>query len=482
MDKFDIVIIGNGVIGLSIAYSLSNSDRNLKINIIGPSDHTGSATIASGAMINCFAEVTNKTLKTAHGKEKFSMAHRSLKMWDQWLEELNSNISAPKNQVKLHHGTYVMLNAESGKLDSDNYQAMKEALVEYEEPFEELTDYSIIPGINPIPNQRPLRAMFLPNEGHIDSNFYLKQLKNILALRPNITFTDNFVTKINTNSNAISSVTLSSGSFVNASQFILANGAYAQNLINQLPELSENIPYILAGVGYSILLKQNKNNPINHVVRTPNRAGACGLHALPRTDSLYIGATNNIYMLPEEKPKAGLINFLLYCAIEQLNQDFYNSTIEGYHVGNRPVSFDSFPLIGKTSVNNLWMVNGTYRDGFHQSPLIANHIANQITGKEPLINQTFAPTRKLIKTMSRKESIDEFVYHYIAGTYEHGTKLPKFMPVAEFEKMIAFKITNLYDKLDTDYGISPEILLMLEFSENPNEMIDLFKNYLKRSA
>lgn len=482
MSKFDFTIIGNGVIGLSIAYSLSNLDNNLKINIIGRESHEGSASIAAGAMINCFAEITNKTFKTSYGEKKFAMAHTALKMWNPWLEELNDNISKQENKIKLLPGTYVMLNNESGVLDSDNYHAMKQALNKYNEPYEEILDLHKIPGINPIPNHRPLCAMYLPNEGLIDSNFYIKQLKNILSSRTNITFTNDVAIKINHKSNSISSISLSSGELIESSQFILANGAYAQSLINQITELKETTPQILAGVGYAVLLKQLKDNLINNVIRTPNRAGACGLHALPREDNLYIGATNNVYMLPEEKLKAGLINFLLYCAIEQLNQNFYNSTIEGYHIGNRPVSIDGFPLIGKTCMNNLWMINGTYRDGFHQSPLIASHIANSLIGKDGLIDQTFTSSRKPIKTMTRQQAIEEFVYHYTAGTFEHGTKLPKFMPISEYEKMITIKITNLYDQLDSDYGLNPEILLMIDLAENRDELIAFFKNYLKKNS
>ena len=42
--------------------------------------------------------------------------------------------------------------------------------------------------------------------------------------------------------------------------------------------------------------------------------------------------------------------------------------------GNRPVSLDSYPVIGWTTCPNLYCLSGTYRDGFFASPAIARHV------------------------------------------------------------------------------------------------------------
>lgn len=480
MKKDDVIIIGNSVIALSIAYVLIQQDKNIKLRIIGPFENIGSASYAAGAMINCFAEITHKTLQSEPGKEKFALAYKALKRWDSWVEELNTNIEDKHKKLELTKGTYVLLNSESGELDSYNYNAMMMALSDYNEPYEEVKEIRDIPGINPIPNLRPLHAIYLPNEHSIDSNFYLQQLTAILLKNKNITFTNGVVKKIITEANSIESVLLANGEKLSAAKYILANGAYAQNIIDQMPELEATMPKIIAGLGISMLLEQDKNNPIKHVLRTPNRSGACGLHALPRKDSLYIGATNNAYMVPSEKLKAGLTKFLLNCAIEQLNQNLYSSNIEGYHVGNRPVSFDGFPMIGKTAINDLWIVNGTYRDGFHQSPIIAEMIAKDIIHNEEY-RGIFAPQRKLLRSMTKQESLDEFMLHHTAAIFEHSTKLPGIMTVQEFEKMVRVKMNMIYDKLDIDYGLIPEILFMIDFESNQDKLIQEIKGYLKRS-
>jgi glycine/D-amino acid oxidase-like deaminating enzyme len=55
--NYDFAIIGNGILGSTLAWKLSEELPNSKIILIGPKDRFGSASIASGAMINVFAEL-----------------------------------------------------------------------------------------------------------------------------------------------------------------------------------------------------------------------------------------------------------------------------------------------------------------------------------------------------------------------------------------------------------------------------------------
>jgi hypothetical protein len=114
-----------------------------------------------------------------------------------------------------------------------------------------------------------------------------------------------------------------------------------------------------------------------------------------------------------------MIHFLLECALEQIDQDLYKSKIITWQVGNRPASLDTYPLIGETPISGLWLVSGTYRDGFHMSPLLGEHIAKQVLGKPDLIKHNiFSPQRNLLKTLTKEESIEEAVEHYISLDFE----------------------------------------------------------------
>lgn len=478
---YDLIIVGNGILSYSIAFETAKRSPQLKIAIIGPQVKTGGATAAAGAMLNAFAEVTNTTFSSEAGKLKFEMSVQASKLWPRWIEEINDYLPFTK-KLSRQEGTFVILNAKSGYLDDENYNSILKALHLYQEPYQE-TDPKDIPGINPTESARPLKSLFLPQEGSINSQNVVDALEYIITTCFNVHIIDDVVIKISTAADKIDCVeTRHNGSFSSAT-IVLAAGAYSQSLIDQIPQIKNKIPPVMAGVGYSLLLRQQIASPIEHVIRTPNRSGACGLHALPRdANSLYVGATNNVHTTPLHSMNAGLAHFIIECAIDQLNQDFYKSEIVNWQVGNRPATLDTFPLLGATSISGLWILTGTYRDGFHQAPLIARDLSKEIMGAEKLLPDLFKPERSLIQTRTRQESIEEFLLHFMAGTYEHGAKLPKFLQDSAYLDMIRYKIERWYETLETSFNLSPDMLLAFHFDPFPHKRLLSFKKYFADSS
>lgn len=336
-------------------------------------------------MLNAYAELTNVSLSSEAGRIKFEMARRSSNLWASWVNQLNEDLTA-KDKLSLSLGTYVINNALSGNLDCENFEAIIAALKEYGEDYEEINSKDI-PGLQSFEGCRALKSIFLPKEGHINSHYVIGALEDILRKNPNVTFIDDNVTKILSSEEEATGIITAKNGTISAPHILLAAGAFSKQLFDSIPEIQENIPPLFAGVGVSLLLKQNHNNPVHHVIRTPNRSGACGLHMLPRDpDTVYVGASNNVYLSPSTQVTAGIAHFLLQCAIEQLNQNFYKHEIIGWQVGNRPACIDTFPLLGPTSLQGLWIMTGTYRDGFHKSPLLADELSNMILGKTSSLN------------------------------------------------------------------------------------------------
>ena len=78
---YDIAIVGNGILGITLSLELIKLDPNLKIIILGPKDRFGSASVASGAMINVFAEIENKFLEDKNLTKRFELDLNALKLW-----------------------------------------------------------------------------------------------------------------------------------------------------------------------------------------------------------------------------------------------------------------------------------------------------------------------------------------------------------------------------------------------------------------
>lgn len=473
---YDVVIVGNGILGLSTAFSLSLLDPTLKIAIVAPSHREGSASVAAGAMLNAFAELTSTSLKSKAGEEKFENALKASKQWDSWIQSINDFLPEAE-KLTIQDGTFVILNAKSGILDSENFNTILNVLKQRQEPYEEVDPQSI-PGLNPVEDCRPLRSLYLPKEGCINSGRVINALEDILQKHCNVTFIHQKALSFNVAGHAVVSLNTDQGEIISARNFVIAAGSYSQKLIDTLPQISRNIPRLLSGMGCSVIVSQDPKHTVHHVIRTPNRSGACGLHVTPQGQELYIGATNNIYEEPRSNHKIGFTHFLLECALEQINQNLHSADLKTCHTGNRPATLDTFPLLGQTSIEGLWIMTGTYRDGFHQSPVLSESIARAILGLPNDLSPTFKPERSLIRTFTKEESIEEAIKHYMCGAYERSMKLPKAGWDEVLREMIFNRLHYIYDQLETDFGLTPDLFMMFEFAPHFEETLDRFKSYL----
>ena len=137
MKNYDISIVGNGIIAYSICYSLLELDKNLKIAVVAKNSRRGSATMAAGAMLNCFAEITSLSLYNETAKSLFEISLSSLRMWDEWIFKIKEQ--SKFKDLKINPGTFIIHNAKSGTLDTTHLDAIIEALNSYKEPYERVS-------------------------------------------------------------------------------------------------------------------------------------------------------------------------------------------------------------------------------------------------------------------------------------------------------------------------------------------------------
>lgn len=459
----DVVIIGNGILGYSVAYALALKAPDLKITIIGANHKNGDATHAAGAMLGCFGEVTKYTFSHPAHIQKFSISLAAAKKWDSWIESI-SHTAGLRSPLKTSSGTYLILNSVSGQLDCINFDAVISALNKYQEPYYEVGSKDI-PGFLPADNARPLKAIYLPNECYIDSSALMQTIYRALCNLKNISFINDDVQRVEVTSGQTHSIVLTDSVISTDKIVIAAGGAGTQRLLNGVDELKGRIQPVFSGFGCALVV-ENCQAEIKHVIRTPNRSFSCGLHALPRDgNSLYIGATNKVSIFENTSANIGHVNFLLNCAFDQINRDLSNANLISMQVGNRPVSLDTFPLIGETSIPGLYLLSGTYRDGLHQSPILAESISDNILHGKVFLEDIFSPERFPISTFNKEQAISEAMMHYMGGAYEQLLNMPKIGWYDMLEEMMEKKIRAIYDGLDTDFILPPDFLLMLD--DNP---------------
>lgn len=454
---YDVIVVGAGAIGGSIAYELST--RGLNVCRVGETDRVNAASKAAGAMNGCFGEVTSGLLASEYGRLKLRMDRQAQDLWPAWAERLAR--SAGNNQPLFTAiGTHVLLNsAGMDEVDSVNYEVIEHTLQEHEEPYESI-EPSALAWLSPNHLVRPLRGLFIPNEHSVNAHLLLEKL-DVALLAEGGTLRRENARRVLAEGGAAAGVELSNGEVLRGEKVVVAAGVQSLELLRDFDHFVKKIPPLFSGYGVSILVKLPDHLSLpDSVIRTPNRAFACGLHCVPRGDGvLYLGATNILSERPKQQALVSDVQFLLDCAVDQLNLDVHDAEIISIQIGNRPIPADGFPLIGECGMEGLWLATGTYRDGLHQSPLLASYIADYLTGvpNTGLDLSAFSPVRAPLAGLAREETVKETVKQMFATGYEYRWNVkPYWLPL--LDKALSGNYQKLISDLHPSYTPPPELV------------------------
>mgnify|MGYP006135366737 FL=1 len=465
---YDIVIVGNGILGSTLALELSKLQKNLKIIIIGPKSKFGSASVASGAMLNVFAEIEQDFIDNQYLKKRFELGVSALNIWKKHHRYIE-NYS--KKKIELKWGTYVLNSARGTKFEDRLFEYLNKIVnsKSYKKFNSAITNPDNIRGLSPQAPHRPIRAIKV-YDGFINSVQLLNGIDEILTKKENITICDDVVKKINYKKNLREIVTEKNK--FKCSQIVLANGAYAQKVVNKLPDLKNNTPKLFFGAGSAVILKNNNfrnkfenetETPPDLAIRTMDRGHACGLHLLPFKKHMYLGASSAVFSLPEPNPRSNQIAFMLNDAMNQIGPVVGRANFDSYSFGFRPVSEDIFPLIGETCLKDIWYLNGTKRDGLTMSPFICSELAKEILNGKSKLPKEFMPSRKLISYFNKRKAIEKTIIAKYNKENTHNMILPDSNDVNGHFNKLRISIEKIYKKYQLkNFGIHPELLSLYE--------------------
>ncbi|MDO6580434.1 FAD-dependent oxidoreductase [Photobacterium sp. 2_MG-2023] len=472
MMNYDAIVVGAGAIGGSIAFELAS--RGLKVVRVGETKRENAASMAAGAMNGCFGEITSGLVSSEYGRLKVDMDIKAKSGWENWSERL-SEASGMHDDLLTAKGTHVILNsAGMAEVDTVNYETIEATLQRYNEPYETVSA-SNVPWIKANDLVRPMQALYIPAENAVNSHLLLEKLDAAFLGKGGEIINEN-AAEILTEADVATGVKLTDGTLISADNVVIAAGVHSLDLLDAYPEVKKRIPPMFAGYGVSILARLKPGHQVpDSVIRTPNRAFACGLHCVPREkDLLYIGATNILAESPRKNALISDVQFLLDCALDQLHLDLNDAEVEAIQVGNRPIPADGYPLIGQCHFKGLWLATGTYRDGLHQSPLLAAYMADKIQGRRPEINlDVFSPIRKPLPGLSREETVKETVKQMFATGYEFRWDIkPYWLPL--LDKGMTGYYADLIESLHPSYTPPPELVA---FSYLYRSMYDRLAEY-----
>jgi glycine/D-amino acid oxidase-like deaminating enzyme len=376
----ELIVVGAGVIGGAVALGLARAGRRFRW--IAPFHNpTSSATSAAGAMLGVLGELEHEP-RTRQDDSDLELRRLASDRYPAWLEQIASAGGFPP-ALKL--GTFVVAGTrrDSDRIALDAMETLATRLGR----SSERVDASDVPGLRPASGMEPERVISLASEGFINADALLKEL--VRAAKASASLVDDSVTRLIVRTDRVAGVeTQRHGSF-EADEVILCAGAGTQELVESLiPTISACVPAIIQSKGASLLLERPHRNTsaYHHVLRTPNREFACGLHVVPRNGTtVYVGATNRVSRLPGATGEltASDTLYLLDGVTKEFSIDLEHWNIAAGTFGYRPLSVDGWPIAGRTNVPGLSIGSGTYRNGVLLAPVVADAIVTEIDQGRP---------------------------------------------------------------------------------------------------
>ena len=354
MKKWDAVIVGGGVIGLSLGLRLK--DQHLAVLVVDKREPASEATHAAGGMI---ANCDPHTPKALH-----PLVEESARIYPEFVREveLESGESADLREV----GAIAVFQDGETPI-CDGTRRLNALDVAQMEPSLRLgTD-----------------AWYLP-ERCVDPRGLGRALVKTSKNRGIDFITGSPVLEVLVSGGGASGVRTSHSTY-RAAIVINCAGAWAEQIgpiaIPTRPVKGQMVCVVpLAGASHDGPL-------IQHVVRTPD------VYIIPRSDGrILLGATVEDAGFDKQVDPETIQR--LYHEGKRIAPVLESTRIHEAWAGLRPGSPDNLPILGETSIPGYYAATGHYRDGIMLAPATANAMAQLIMGQQPTIDlSVFSPVR-----------------------------------------------------------------------------------------
>jgi glycine oxidase len=355
MARPDVVIIGGGVMGCSIALALA--EKQIAVTVLEKSVIGAEASSKAAGILGAQVE--------AHAKDvlfDLCLASRTL------FPELSERLRALSGIDVEYRRAGVLRVATSGEdarelSEIANFQEASDQRVERLDKASISTAFSMV-----FPSEHG--ALFFPDDARIDPPRYLAALR-IAAERRGATFrTGSIVKRIERDGDQAHGVSLEDGTLITCDVIVIAAGSWSALLGDGPLRDGSVVPARGQIVEVSVSVP-----PINTVV------WGHGTYLSPRDDGRVLVGSTTEFVGFQPGVTAGAVRDLLAGATKLV------PVLEGAEVTRmwsnfRPHTSNQLPLIGPSIVKRVLLATGHFRNGILLSPITANAIAAIVSGDE----------------------------------------------------------------------------------------------------
>ena len=365
------LIVGGGIIGLSIAYELAKRGRTVSVI---EKDKFGEKASWAGAGIITPANAATAVHPLEHLEALSHDAH------DSWSAELKQ-ITGIDNGFRRCGGLYLArTNGESA--------AMVGAMADWK--AREIGFQELAPNQRPKPFQSIQKCVHVPGESQFSNPHHLQALIAACQKLGVTLHQDVGETKIEFGSGRIEWVASTTNRF-QAQQYFLACGPWTQKLVDPM-----QIPLPMQPVRGQIALYKldpNTNSPLagGPIISEGSR------YLVPRVDGHIIaGATIEEVGFDCRTSDNEIADLRAWA--ESITDELNDETFVKSWAGLRPGTYDGFPYLGRLScldsMQNVFVATGHFKSGLHLSTGTAIVMADLLEGKNPTVDlRPFCPSR-----------------------------------------------------------------------------------------
>jgi glycine oxidase len=359
-DTTDVLIVGAGVIGTSVAWRLAQ--RAVRVTVIDPAPGTGATHAAAGML----APVT----ELHYGEESLLRLNlESAARYPAFVGELETATGLDTDYRR--DGTLLAawdaadlaelrdLHALHDRLGLDSRLLTGSELREHE------------PGLAPgLPG-----GLYTAGDHCVDPGRLHRALRTA-ALHAGVSFRDTTARMLRTASGKVRGIETDHEA-IDAGTVVLAAGAASP----QLTGLPRGLVAVRPVKGQTLELgaTTREPHPLRHVLR--GRVRATPVYLVPRADGRVIVGASSEEAGYDLSPRAGVVHDLLRDA-QALLPATAELTFVAVRTGLRPATPDNAPLIGPVDgLDGLLLATGHYRNGVLLAPVTADLIAAAVTGE-----------------------------------------------------------------------------------------------------
>ena len=354
-----VVIVGAGAAGLGVGWRLRQAGA--EVTVLERGQPGRGATWASAGMIAPTAEAgEDETPETR-------FAHYSSGLWPGFAAELEDKSGSAVRYVRC------------GSLICAGDEAEATALKGRGEWLDSAKARDLEPMLTP----SIVGALWLPDEAQVDNRALGRALPAAFVAAEGTLQANEAVVRFETDGNRVTGALTQFGLY-EADAFVLAAGAWS-GLFEGLPP--SVLPPVSPVKGEMISLLPPKGE------RLPTRMVRGGhVYLVPRGDRLLVGATMTDAgfdtRLTAEAEQS------LFDGAMALMPDLARWPVAEHWAGLRPGSPDGLPILGRASVEGLFVASGQFRNGILLAPAVAEVLTALVMGRMPAANTSaFDPRR-----------------------------------------------------------------------------------------